>query len=366
MRKMILAAAAAVLTPMIASADVTVKFPDGKADSIYMVEHMLLSDMARPRAERPMPTVDTLKTVAGIMKFEINPAGPSRYVINVANGQPGLDFYAAPGEDIAVIVSSESPIDYIVTGTPLMDGITDLREKSNVILKKYRAAAQADPRDEAGMEAARNEYNSLFKNYVAANPANPAALYALLNLGGEDFITGLESIDTSLKNAPLYPLVESQKAYVDKSIAADKKMAEMQSGNFVAPDFTLKNLEGKDVKLSDFRGKWVIIDFWGSWCGWCIKGFPKLKDAYEQYKPELEILGVDCNEPEKNWRRGVEKYKLPWVNVYNPEGTTILSDYAVQGFPTKVIVNPEGKIANITVGEDPSFFDTLAKLINGK
>lgn len=167
-----------------------------------------------------------------------------------------------------------------------------------------------------------------------------------------------------MKNSALYPLVESQKTYVEKSIEADKKMKEMQNGNYEAPDFTLKNLEGKDVKLSDFRGKWVIIDFWGSWCGWCIKGFPKLKDAYEQYKPELEILGVDCNEPEANWRKGVEKYKLPWVNVYNPEGTTILSDYAVQGFPTKIIVNPEGKIANITVGENPAFFDTLAKLIN--
>ena len=60
----------------------------------------------------------------------------------------------------------------------------------------------------------------------------------------------------------------------------------------------------------------------------------------------------------------MEKFKLPWVYVYNPEGTSILSDYAVQGFPTKIIVNPEGKIANITVGENPAFFDTLAKLIN--
>lgn len=363
---MILAVAAAIVAPVVASADVTVKFPDGKADSIYIVEHMLISDMVRPRSERPMPTVDTLKSVAGIMKFEIDPAGPSRYVLKVTDGRQGMDFFAAPGENLAMIITSENPADYVVTGSQLMDGVTDLRKKSGVILEKYRAAAQAEPRDDAAIEAARKEYTSLFKDYVAANPASPAALYALLNLDGGDFMTGLVSIDVSLRNAALYPMVESQKAYVEKSIEADKKMAEMQSGNFVAPDFTLKNLEGKDVKLSDFRGKWVIIDFWGSWCGWCIKGFPKLKDAYEQYKPELEILGVDCNEPEKNWRRGVEKYKLPWVNVYNPEGTTILSDYAVQGFPTKVIVNPEGKIANITVGEDPSFFDTLAKLINGK
>ncbi len=366
MKKLILAATAAIAIPAIASADVTVKFPEGKADTVYTVERMLVSDMVRPRAERPAPTVDTLKSIGGVMKFDIDPAGPARYMILTSGGRQGVDLYAAPGENLAVIIASENPIDYVVTGSKLMDGITKLKKESGVILEKYKAAAQADPRDEAAMETAQKDYNLLFKNYVASNPSDPASLYALLSLDGEDFMTGLTSIDETLKSGILYPIVEGQKAYVEKAIAAEKKMQELQSGNVMAPDFTLKNLEGKDVKLSDFRGKWVIIDFWGSWCGWCIKGFPKLKDAYEQYKPELEILGVDCNEPEANWRKGVEKYKLPWVNVYNPEGTSILSDYAVQGFPTKAIISPEGKIANITVGEDPSFFDTLAKLINGK
>lgn len=363
MKKLIIAAAAAIVAPMSASADVTVKFPEGKADSVYTVEHMLISDMVRSRAERPMPAIDTLKSVAGIMKFDVDASGPANYRIRFG-GRDAVNIYTSPGENLAVIISSESPLDYIVTGSALMDGITELRQKSGEILKQYQTAAQTEPRDEAAMQNAMNAYNSLFKDYAASKPADPASLFALLNLDGEDFMTIFESVDPSLKNSALYPLVESQKTYVEKSIEADKKMKEMQNGNYEAPDFTLKNLEGKDVKLSDFRGKWVIIDFWGSWCGWCIKGFPKLKDAYEQYKPELEILGVDCNEPEANWRKGVEKYKLPWVNVYNPEGTTILSDYAVQGFPTKIIVNPEGKIANITVGENPAFFDTLAKLIN--
>ena len=63
MKKLIIAAAAAIVAPMSASADVTVKFPEGKADSVYTVEHMLISDMVRPRAERPMPAIDTLKSV---------------------------------------------------------------------------------------------------------------------------------------------------------------------------------------------------------------------------------------------------------------------------------------------------------------
>ena len=91
-----------------------------------------------------------------------------------------------------------------------------------------------------------------------------------------------------------------------------------------------------------------------------------MKDAYEQYKPELEVIGVDCNEPEDKWRKAVEKYELPWVHVYNPSDSDVLANYGVQGFPTKVIVNPEGKIADITVGENPAFFDTLGRLINGK
>ncbi len=80
MKKLILAATAAIAIPAIASADVTVKFPEGKADTVYTVERMLVSDMVRPRAERPAPTVDTLKSIGGVMKFDIDPAGPARYM----------------------------------------------------------------------------------------------------------------------------------------------------------------------------------------------------------------------------------------------------------------------------------------------
>ncbi|MDE6393778.1 MAG: TlpA family protein disulfide reductase, partial [Duncaniella sp.] len=65
--------------------------------------------------------------------------------------------------------------------------------------------------------------------------------------------------------------------------AEEARQAEIAAGNVDAPDFTLPDLNGKEVSLSDFRGKWVVLDFWGSWCGWCVKGFPALKEAYTQY-----------------------------------------------------------------------------------
>lgn len=126
-----------------------------------------------------------------------------------------------------------------------------------------------------------------------------------------------------------------------------------------APAFTLKDLAGQEVSLSDFKGKWVVLDFWGGWCKWCVKGIPEMKEIYRKYHDKgLEIIGIDCNEPEENWRAAVARYDLPWVNLYNPmpRGEGVPADYFVPGYPTKVIINPEGKIFDIVVGEDPAFY----------
>ncbi len=134
-----------------------------------------------------------------------------------------------------------------------------------------------------------------------------------------------------------------------------------------APGFTLKNLEGKDVSLEQFRGKWVVLDFWGSWCVWCIRGIPELKANYEKYAGKVEVIGIDCGDTPAQWREAVRRYELPWVNVYNPVGENSLDRvYGVQGFPTKVIVTPEGKIADITAGEDPAFYLKLDALVNAR
>lgn len=129
-----------------------------------------------------------------------------------------------------------------------------------------------------------------------------------------------------------------------------------------APDFTLPDPEGKPLSLSDLRGKYVVLDFWGSWCGWCIKGFPEMKNYYNKYKGKFEILGIDCNDTEAKWKEAVAKHELPWLHVYNPRDSKVLSDYGIQGFPTKIVVGPDGKIVKTIVGEDPAFYTLLDEL----
>lgn len=129
-----------------------------------------------------------------------------------------------------------------------------------------------------------------------------------------------------------------------------------------APDFELKDIDGQPLKLSSLRGKYVVLDFWGSWCVWCIKGIPAMKEAYMKHAGKFEILGIDCSDPEEKWKEAVKHYELPWLHVYNPNDSRVLEDYGIEGFPTKIIIDPEGKIVKTIVGEDPAFYTFLDEL----
>ena len=158
---------------------------------------------------------------------------------------------------------------------------------------------------------------------------------------------------------------DNSKKQADSSMEAADNSQEtvaVEADGIEAPDFTLNDLNGKPLTLSSLRGKYVILDFWGSWCGWCIKGIPQMKEYYQKYAGKFEILGIDCNDPEEKWKAAVEKYELPWLHVYNPRDSKVLEQYEIQGFPTKIIVGPDGKIVKTIIGEDPAFYAFLDEL----
>lgn len=131
-----------------------------------------------------------------------------------------------------------------------------------------------------------------------------------------------------------------------------------------APDFTLVNTDGKQVSLKSLRGKWVVLDFWGSWCGWCIKGIPQMKENHAKLSEKVTFVGIDCRDTKEAWLAAVAKYELPGLNLWaGDDYKELCTAYKVAGFPTKLIIDPKGKVRNTTIGEDPAFYTTLNELV---
>lgn len=275
---------------------------------------------------------------------------------------------ASGSEKINVSVDADGNV--TVTGTPLAEGVARVDNLVAPYMARYRQLAQdydSDPQGtEDAIEALSAEVNGALKRYVAENLDTPEAPYAVMMLDGEDFLEAMASLPPQTARSVLMPSLEQKRVGEERSVEAERRMAALENGSTPAPAFTLPDLAGKQVSLSDFKGKWVIIDFWGSWCRWCIKGFPELKEIAAKYADDLVIVGVDCRDSEERWRAAVEKYGLGWVNVYNDcsgETNPLLEAYAVQGFPTKVVVDPQGVIRKIVVGSDPRFPATLAEIM---
>ena len=196
--------------------------------------------------------------------------------------------------------------------------------------------------------------------YIRQHPDEDVSLY-LATRTGNRFEEVFPLLTDKVKNGPLAALYRTMDKGLKEQKAREEARAKIVEGA-EAPDFTLKDLNGQDLALSSLRGKYVVLDFWGSWCGWCIKGIPDMKKYYEKYKGKMEILGIDCRDTEEKWKAAVEKYELPWLHVRNEGNPDVSLLYGIQGYPTKIVVDPEGKIAKVVIGEDPAFYEYLDKL----
>ncbi len=361
---LMIGAALCSLSACHANGNVEVKFDTSAHPDTLIVSYSMMSDLAKARRAADVSSVeDTLVMLGNKGNITLKADSAAQYRILFPDGKL-IVFYAEPDDHLTVNVTKLSPdFEYIVSGSPLMDGITQLDSKLSPIEEAYNKMMEVGDVSPEKREQLINDYNKIAAEFVKENPDSPAAAYALMSYDGEEYLELFKLLTPKTQNSMFYPMASKKAESVKAQMEKEQKQKEMMSGTVAAPDFKLKDLQGKEVKLSDFRGKYVVIDFWGSWCIWCIKGFPHLKEAYNQYKDKLVVLGVDCQDSEEAWRNAVAKYELPWVNVYNPENSDLLNKYGVQGFPTKVIVNPEGKIVNITTGEDPAFYTTLAKFM---
>ena len=114
-----------------------------------------------------------------------------------------------------------------------------------------------------------------------------------------------------------------------------------------APDFTLDDLQGQSVSLSDFKGQAVFLDFWASWCGPCIEDFPYLEQIKQQTRDQKVVfLSISLDSSADEWRQAVDEHGLTGVHVHAPDGRQVAVDqlYQVRGIPSYFLVGPDGRM----------------------
>ncbi len=117
----------------------------------------------------------------------------------------------------------------------------------------------------------------------------------------------------------------------------------------LADDFELTALNGKQIRLSDYQGKPVLINFWASWCTPCQEEEPLLEDAYRRYQPDLVILGVNYGESDDTVKAFVDQMGMTFPVLLDPD-IQVSALYGIYGFPTSVFVDREGNIREIFIG----------------
>ena len=130
-----------------------------------------------------------------------------------------------------------------------------------------------------------------------------------------------------------------------------------------APQFSLPNLDGKQVSLKDFANKVVIVDFWATWCGPCRQEIPHLNRLYEDYRGKgFEIVGIsmDTDEPE-SIKKFTKDFRMEYTIVIGNDN--VAQDFGVAGYPTTVILDRKGNIVKKYTGFLPSFVPEMERTI---
>lgn len=221
-------------------------------------------------------------------------------------------------------------------------------------------------RDSLAAVAAACEENisQIVKSFIADNADSDVALYAFYHYADiEKDYDALQALSERVRRGIFASYYNNIVERYDK-IQKHKEALKLVADGMTAPDFTLRSIGGEDVTLSSLRGKYVVLDFWGTWCGWCIKGIPEMKKMYQKYSNRLEVVGIACGDTEEAWKKSVAANELPWTNLINgTEENNLPEKYAIKGYPTKIILDGEGRIIKTILGESPAFYNCIDSLM---
>jgi len=282
---------------------------------------------------------------------------PDFYVLNFYNTQKVL--IVVENATITVDVDGNSPTGAVaMKGTPVMEDmqkinswLTSVQQKVGQLQKEMQTAALSKSESgrrnvEKKMAAVREENTRQFKTMVSQMKPSLAVWYALNNgvLNPEEEYKFLLPIVADLKKA--MPASKYKPDFDSYTAQLEEFGKAIQIGQD-APEIALNSPDGKQIKLSSLRGKYVLIDFWASWCGPCRMENPNVVRIYNKFKDKnFEIYGVSLDRNREDWLKAIEKDQLTWPHVSDLKfwSSEAAQAYGVRSIPATYLIDPKGKV----------------------
>ncbi len=302
---------------------------------------------------KPTP-LDTAEIKEGKFTFKGTFDEPQLFLIFIDDNRNPVVFFGENAK-MNIVVDVEKIQDAEVTGSSTNDiyssfvkGVPGSARLEQINAEYQKAVSTGD---QASMEGLREEVSQLmeeqkayFLDFIKKNTNNVVgahmALQAMSEFEIEEFKELVAKFEASLGDSKY--VADLKKAMEPMQKAADAEKATAIGA--AAPDFTLESVSGTNVALSSLKGKYVLVDFWASWCAPCRQENPNVVKAYSKYADKgFDILSVSLDRDSAAWKKAILDDGLTWTQVIDGDGA-IANTYGVVGIPFTLLLDKEGNI----------------------